>query len=126
MQTREAKVKGGRGRRGADIDQPQNNYPNTADALRDLARFIQGQEHMPDAALQFEDLVSDLDLILDDEVVASLEDMFEDCIFQDIPDGDSSFNMRKRKAFELMKKLRDLQKTRLRDAIARAVVHKFS
>src|SRR5690606_29685097 len=110
MSTREAKSRT-RGKE-ADIDRPQNNYPTTAEALHDLARFLEGQSHMPDAPLQLEDIVSDLDFILDDALLTSMEDLFEDSIFREIEEDDPTYNLRKRPAYALLKKLRDLQKTR--------------
>ncbi len=122
MSEREAKVKSGRGRnRQEPADEPQNGYRTTEEGLRDLVQYVNGQIHQPDAPLQLEDIVGDLNGIIDDDLLASMEETFERAVFHRTTESHEVFMDRLVPNFHLVKKLRDLQKTKLRDAIARVV-----
>lgn len=97
----------------------QDAYPDTAAALRDLARFIEGQEHMEDVPLLMQEVVDDLNRVLDNELLQSMETMYEWACYSD--EAASSGLRELVPAFLLLKQLRDLQKTRMRDALKRAV-----
>ncbi len=123
MREREAKS-AARSRRSTGVEAcevPENAYPTTADALRDLARYLEGQGAQPDAALQMEDIMQGVNAVLDDKLLSSLEETLELALFREIDDHDQAFTLRLQPTYELLKKMRDLQKTRLRDAIGHAV-----
>ena len=107
-------------------DVPERAHGTTEEALHDLRLFIIGQEHMPDVPLQLEDINQDLNRIVDDEVVASLEQMFEDAVFAPSASQHDELMLGYLPAYQLLKKLRDLQKTRLRDAIERTTARRKS
>lgn len=81
----------------------------------DLLNFINGQRHQPDVGLQHDDLRQTVMSVMDDELVSSMEAVVEDAIFSQHVNADRIQDYTE--AYELLKKLRDLQKTRLRDAL---------
>ncbi|MBL8000397.1 MAG: hypothetical protein JNL05_00430 [Flavobacteriales bacterium] len=82
---------------------------------RDLLNFVSGQDHQPDVALQHDDLRQTVVSVMDDELVSSMEAVVEDALFSDHVSVDRIQEYTE--AYMLLKKLRDLQKTRLRDAL---------
>lgn len=127
MRIREAKTGAGAPKRRAPepADVPQNVYPTKEAALHDLALYLSGQSHQPDADLQLEAIEQDLNNIVDDEVVSSLERTFEMAVFSSQVHTHDQVMDELTPAHELLKKLRELQKTRLRDAISRATHLRF-
>lgn len=119
MRTREAKKAG---RRPAPVDDaPVNAYPTSAEALRDLARYITGQEDKPDADLQLEDITQSIRHVMDDELLSSLEQVMEDALFSPQAAEHDEVMERYLPTYMMMKRMRELQKTRLRDALQRLV-----
>ena len=108
------------GKRAA-ADTPKSAHHTTEEALIDLGRYLTGQEHKPDVHLQMGAIIQDLNTVLDDEVLASMEQMFEDALFAPHVRLHDDVMNDYLPTFMLLKKLRELQKTRLRDAIERAV-----
>ena len=91
---------------------------NADDQITDLKNFLLGQDHQPDAELQRADVVQQVLNIMDDELIADVERVLELATFHTEmelprPDLDSIYNVN-----NLLKRLRDLQKVRLRDAIS--------
>jgi len=95
---------------------------STQDALADINRFIQGQADQPDAPLQFDALLQDINLLMDDELIEALDHMerrFAYCASSDEDDMQRAYPVR-----ELLAKLRNLQKVRLRDAMQRLLLQR--
>jgi hypothetical protein len=88
---------------------------NTDRQVVDLLNFLNGQEHLPDVSLQHDDLRQVITAVMDDELISSLDAVLEDAMFHPElhPDRRNDYVA----THQLLKKLRDLQKARLRDAI---------
>lgn len=87
----------------------------TEQQVNDLLNFLNGQEHLPDVSLQHDDLRQVITAVMDDELISSLDAVLEDAMFAPHmhPDRRDDYVA----THQLLKKLRDLQKSRLRDAI---------
>lgn len=95
---------------------------STRDALADINRFIQGQAEQPDAPLQFDALLQDINLLMDDELIEALDHVEKGFAYnaaRDADDMERAYPVR-----ELLSKLRNLQKVRLRDAMQRLLVQR--
>ena len=82
----------------------------------DIRRFLTAVHDEPDVPVQEMALMEDIERVLDDEMINSLEAVLEDAIYgpdQDNPDRLQNYYNTQR----LLKKLRVLQKCRLRDAV---------
>lgn len=91
--------------------------PTSEQALADLMRFVQGQAHQADVGLQMDQLLSDIRLLMDDELIASLEALEMNYVYG--PDAQDFGTEKALPTRMLLDQLRNLQKTRLRDALAR-------
>lgn len=88
-----------------------------AHALDGLQQFIRGMDKLPDEAIQVDDLLLTVSEILDDKLIESMEFAFEHSLFSEViedPGVDALWPQ-----WNMLQKLRDLQKIRLRDAMAR-------
>ncbi len=88
---------------------------NTDQQVSDLLNFLNGQDHLPDVSLQHDDLRQMITAVMDDDLISSLEAVLEDAMFA--PHISSERRDEYVATYYLLKKLRDLQKARLRDAI---------
>ncbi len=81
----------------------------------DLLNFLGATDHLPDVFLQHESLRQDIVAVMDDEMITALDSVLEKAMFnlEITADEIQSFAP----VHELLKKLRELQKARLRDAI---------
>lgn len=82
----------------------------------DIRRFLTAVNDEPDVPVQEMALMEDIEAVLNDELIASLEAVLEDAIYgpdQDNPDRLNAYYTTQ----HLLKKLRLLQKCRLRDAV---------
>jgi hypothetical protein len=68
-----------------------------------------------------EQIVSELESIVDDDLLESMEEMFEMALCSSVNQLQLDPMARLAPAYELLKKLRVLQKTRVRDAVRRLV-----
>lgn len=120
MQVREGQERPAR-KRASRIEEPRLRtiYPNQEAAERDLGKHLQALFYLPGVELQVEGMVANLNEVLDDEVLASLEEMLELAIFREVEEGDLAFTLRLKPAHEHIKQLRILQKARLRDGLYR-------
>lgn len=105
----------------ACVDEPRNGYASTQEALSDIGRFITGQEDKPDADLQLEDITQSIRHVMDDELLSSLEQVVEDALFSPQAAEHDEVMERYLPTYMMMKRMRELQKTRLRDALQRLV-----
>lgn len=86
------------------------------DALADLQRFLQGQEHQPDAALQMDAIVQNINMLMDDELIEGLDHVERHFVYSNEV-ADMEVLLKGYCLRELIDKLRNVQKARLRDAL---------
>jgi len=93
---------------------------DTASKLADLMLFVQGQEHQPDVGVQMGNICENIQLLMDDALIQALDRLLVVYTFVAEPDTKGTLQD-VYPAQELLIMLRDLQKTRLRDALERFI-----
>lgn len=68
---------------GAGKRPKRPTYPTEQEALNDLVRFIRSQEHLPDVWLNEERLMSEVRMVSDNRLIASLKELLQAAIFRD-------------------------------------------